>query len=131
MLFARLHDHTHLRGLADAPHRARMPRRHLRCDDPRTEHPGGHVNAPVARIGSPSHSASEEAAREKPLIVLRQVSKRFSNGTLAVKDYSMAVARYSFASLLGPSGCGKSTVLRMIAGLSEPTAGTIDWPTAV
>ena len=30
-------------------------------------------------------------------------------------------------SLLGPSGCGKSTALRIIAGLSEPTAGVVEW----
>jgi NitT/TauT family transport system ATP-binding protein len=31
-------------------------------------------------------------------------------------------------SLLGPSGCGKSTALRIIAGLSEPTGGAVEWP---
>jgi NitT/TauT family transport system ATP-binding protein len=32
-----------------------------------------------------------------------------------------------FVSLLGPSGCGKSTALRIIAGLSEPTSGKVEW----
>ncbi len=35
-----------------------------------------------------------------------------------------------FLSLLGPSGCGKSTALRIIAGLSEPTQGAVEWPPA-
>jgi NitT/TauT family transport system ATP-binding protein len=63
-------------------------------------------------------------------VVLAHVSKRFSNGTLAVQDFNLAVAQASFTSLLGPSGCGKSTVLRMIAGLGDCSAGAIDWPTA-
>jgi NitT/TauT family transport system ATP-binding protein len=33
-------------------------------------------------------------------------------------------------TLLGPSGCGKSTALRILAGLSEPTAGAVEWPAA-
>ena len=38
--------------------------------------------------------------------------------------------RANFVSLLGPSGCGKSTALRIIAGLSEPTEGVIEWSQA-
>ena len=42
-----------------------------------------------------------------------------------VKDFSLAVEKGEFISLLGPSGCGKTTVLRMVAGFEEPTAGAI------
>jgi len=57
-------------------------------------------------------------------VALEHVSKRFS-GAPAVDDLTIDVADEEFLVLLGPSGCGKSTVLRMIAGLEEPTSGTI------
>jgi multiple sugar transport system ATP-binding protein len=57
-------------------------------------------------------------------VALDQVSKRFDDVT-AVDDLTLSVADEEFLVLLGPSGCGKSTALRMIAGLEEPTAGTI------
>ncbi|MDM0047037.1 ABC transporter ATP-binding protein [Variovorax dokdonensis] len=58
------------------------------------------------------------------------VSKRFANGTLALKDVDLQVGQHEFLSLLGPSGCGKSTLLRLISGLGQPSAGEIDWPTS-
>lgn len=63
-----------------------------------------------------------------PAVVLSGVTKRFPSGTTAVSSLDLAVEEGEFLSLLGPSGCGKSTVLRLIAGLIEPTAGTIARP---
>lgn len=57
-------------------------------------------------------------------LVLDQVSKRFGNFT-AVDKVQLSVPQGSFVCLLGPSGCGKTTLLRMIAGLEEPSAGRI------
>jgi multiple sugar transport system ATP-binding protein len=57
-------------------------------------------------------------------VALEHVTKRF-DGTTAVDDLTLEVADEEFLVLLGPSGCGKSTALRMIAGLEQPTAGTI------
>jgi spermidine/putrescine transport system ATP-binding protein len=57
-------------------------------------------------------------------LVLRSLTKKFGSFT-AVDDLDLVVGRGEFFALLGPSGCGKTTTLRMVAGLEEPTAGTI------
>jgi multiple sugar transport system ATP-binding protein len=58
-------------------------------------------------------------------VVLEGVSKRFPNGTLAVRDLNLTVADGELVVLVGPSGCGKTTILRLIAGLEDLTAGNI------
>lgn len=55
---------------------------------------------------------------------LTRVTKSFGDFT-AVDDLTLTIPEGSFFALLGPSGCGKTTTLRMIAGLEEPTAGSI------
>ncbi|HEY1473607.1 MAG TPA: ABC transporter ATP-binding protein [Pseudolabrys sp.] len=62
------------------------------------------------------------------IVSLRNVGKTFESGTVALEDLSLDVRDGEFVSLLGPSGCGKSTALRIIAGLSAPSAGAVEWP---
>ena len=57
---------------------------------------------------------------------IRNVVKRYPNGTLAVKGVNVAVEEGELVVFVGPSGCGKSTLLRMIAGLEDVTEGEIE-----
>ena len=65
------------------------------------------------------------------LLELSDVEKRYDNGTLALERVNLKVGQHEFVSLLGPSGCGKSTALKMIAGLSPVTAGSIVWSDSI
>jgi len=56
---------------------------------------------------------------------LRGVAKVYDNGVAALGPLDLDVKRGEFVSLLGPSGCGKSTALRLIAGLTTPSSGTV------
>lgn len=55
---------------------------------------------------------------------ISQVFKSFGDVT-AVRDLNLQIDAAEFVSILGPSGCGKTTLLRMLAGLEQPTTGTI------
>ncbi len=66
-------------------------------------------------------------AEAAPVVTLDGVVKRFATGTLALDRFDLAIRASEFVSLLGPSGCGKSTALRLIAGLGEPSGGSISW----
>ena len=58
---------------------------------------------------------------------MRDVGKSFASGTTALAHVDLTIREGDFVSLLGPSGCGKSTALRIIAGLSSPSSGILDW----
>jgi NitT/TauT family transport system ATP-binding protein len=71
---------------------------------------------------------SAPAAPPATIVSLRDVGKTFESGTTALAGFDLEVRGGEFVSLLGPSGCGKSTALRIVAGLSAPSAGTVAWP---
>ena len=67
-----------------------------------------------------------EAAR--PIVDVRGIEKRFEVGgatTVALEGIDLRIGPGEFVSLIGPSGCGKSTLLRLIADLTQPSAGEI------
>jgi putative spermidine/putrescine transport system ATP-binding protein len=55
---------------------------------------------------------------------VRGISKRFGP-TVALDDVDLEIAGGTLTCFLGPSGCGKTTLLRIIAGLEQPSAGTV------
>ncbi|MGF1461198.1 MAG: ABC transporter ATP-binding protein [Leptolyngbyaceae cyanobacterium] len=56
---------------------------------------------------------------------LQNITKAYSRKVVPVKDLNLVVDNNEFLTLVGPSGCGKSTILRMIAGLEQPTKGRV------
>ena len=56
---------------------------------------------------------------------VRKVFKKDDRETVAIENITLDVKKGELVSILGPSGCGKTTVLRLIAGLIEPTSGDV------
>lgn len=64
------------------------------------------------------------------MLHIKNLTKEYSakeTGILAIHNLSMSVKKGEFVSIIGPSGCGKTTVLKIVAGLLEPTRGTISF----
>src|SRR5262245_38854415 len=78
--------------------------------------------AQPVQIGSGNKKSRE---REMAEVRLEHVSKTFPSGVVAVRDLSLTVNDGELLVIMGASGCGKTTTLRLIAGLTELSQGTI------
>jgi NitT/TauT family transport system ATP-binding protein len=79
--------------------------------------------------GGPAASAAGVASPAPEAVRLTDVSKAYRTGPaelLALDQVSLTVTTGEFVCLIGASGCGKSTLLNLIAGLDQPTAGTVE-----
>ena len=85
---------------------------------------GVSLAAPVLATRPDGPAAAAATSHADAYLGIRRVAKRFG-GTTVLHDLSLGIGRGEFVSLLGPSGCGKTTLLRLIAGLLKPDAGTI------
>jgi ABC-type uncharacterized transport system ATPase subunit len=61
-----------------------------------------------------------------PRLVLRGISKRYGN-VIANQDVDLSVKTGEIHALLGENGAGKSTLMKIVYGVTQPDAGSIDW----
>jgi NitT/TauT family transport system ATP-binding protein len=74
---------------------------------------------------SVTHLKRPEGKLADAIVTTRGIRKVYGGTVHALDDINLEFRRGELTSLLGPSGCGKTTLLKIIAGLLEPTAGEV------
>lgn len=77
----------------------------------------------MSTIASPLEPVFYSAA--EAIASVNQVTKRYRNGVLALDRLSLSLHRGEVVALLGPNGAGKSTTIKLLLGMSSPSAGTV------
>ncbi|MCK0767930.1 ABC transporter ATP-binding protein [Chromohalobacter canadensis] len=73
----------------------------------------------------PAANERDRANHKASSIEMQGLHKRFGRDTVALDGVDLNIQAGEFFTLLGPSGCGKTTLLRILAGLEEPDAGSL------
>ena len=87
-----------------------------------------HLAASPTSDAAPARSLQNVVSRLTPKVALKDITLEYkTNGSplLALDRINLHVKAGEFLCIVGPSGCGKSTLLHLIAGLQQPTSGTV------
>src|SRR5258706_10515351 len=85
----------------------------------------------IVLFTSETAGSSMARAADDILVEMREASRRFIQGDTpldALLPTTCRVRKGDSIAIMGPSGSGKSTLLQLIAGLDNPTSGTVEWP---
>ena len=78
-----------------------------------------------AKKAAQSESASQAQNRTQKILQVQNISRRFADGTLALDGVSFDASEGDFLLIAGSNGSGKSVLMSLIAGLDEPTSGSV------
>ncbi|MFP8953842.1 ABC transporter ATP-binding protein [Natrialbaceae archaeon A-arb3/5] len=81
-------------------------------------------------VANQNQRPDSTASESTPAVSYTGVSKTFGTGdeqVIAVEDIDLDIDSQEFVSIVGPSGCGKSTLLNIVAGLHEPSTGSVEF----
>jgi putative ABC transport system ATP-binding protein len=73
-------------------------------------------------------SLAGEGVPDDKVVVARELTRRYGEGETAVdalRGVSLDIGRGTLGAVMGPSGSGKSTLMHLLAGLDQPTSGTV------
>lgn len=63
---------------------------------------------------------------KKTAFSIKDLTKTYANGVVALKGISLSIEQGDFFALLGPNGAGKSTTIGVLCGLVEKTSGSVE-----
>jgi len=77
------------------------------------------------KVGFAAPAFAAKSGEEQPLVVFDNVTFRYEDGPVALRDISFAIRPGDVIAILGPNGAGKTTLVKQSIGLLKPTAGRV------